>query len=166
MFGSFGYFSYLYYVIKDKNMKQTYVTLPDSFYKGLICKVHVSLNGKKATKELKVCMVKARSITFMEVDKVNRQNIFRKVDRTDIVGFSPTAICEITVRDGILPVKWESSWDSIGKVSRMAAGSFQYTPRPNYGSMATAAKGFSHDVLAVSVSNRSTTNSAAGFPMV
>jgi hypothetical protein len=125
-------------------MKQTYVVLPDSFYKGLICKVHVSLNGKKATKELKVCIVKARSITFMEVDKVNRQNIFRKVDRTDIVGFSPTAICEITVRDGILPVKWESAWDSIGTQSNSVK---------NYGRFAQAAK-------------PSTTNSAAGFPMV
>jgi len=93
------------------------IQLPDSFYKGLICKLHVSLNGKKGTKELKVCMVKARSITFIEVDKVNRQNIFRKVDRKDIVGFSPTAICEITVRDGILPVKWESLWDDIGTFS-------------------------------------------------
>ena len=148
-------------------MKQNYVVLPDSFYKGLICKVHVSLNGKKATKELKVCMVKARSITFMEVDKVNRQNIFRKVDRTDIVGFSPTAICEITVRDGILPVKWESSWDSIGQPSNSVK---------SYGRMATAASGSSvvikrpmgsvMDALAVSVSTRSTTNSAAGFPMV
>ena len=148
-------------------MKQKYVSLPDSFYKGLICKVHVSLNGKKATKELKVCMVKARSITFMEVDKVNRQNIFRKVDRTDIVGFSPTAICEITVRDGILPVKWESSWDSIGQPSNSVK---------SYGRMATAASGSSvvikrpmgsvMDALAVSVSTRSTTNSAAGFPMV
>ena len=148
-------------------MKQKYVSLPDSFYKGLICKVHVSLNGKTATKELKVCMVKARSITFMEVDKVNRQNIFRKVDRTDIVGFSPTAICEITVRDGILPVKWESSWDSIGQPSNSVK---------SYGRMATAASGGSvvikrpmgsvMDALAVSVSTRSTTNSAAGFPMV
>jgi hypothetical protein len=148
-------------------MKQTYVVLPDSFYKGLICKVHVSLNGKKATKELKVCMVKSRSITFMEVDKVNRQNIFRKVDRTDIVGFSPTAICEITVRDGILPVKWESSWDSIGQPSNSVK---------SYGRFATAASGSSvvikrpmgssMDALAVSVSTRSTTNSAAGFPMV
>ena len=93
------------------------IQLPESFYKGLICKLHVSLNGKKGTKELKVCMVKARSITFIEVDKVNRQNIFRKVDRKDIVGFSPTAICEITVRDGILPVKWESLWDDIGTFS-------------------------------------------------
>jgi hypothetical protein len=148
-------------------MKQNYVVLPDSFYKGLICKVHVSLNGKKATKELKVCMVKSRSITFMEVDKVNRQNIFRKVDRTDIVGFSPTAICEITVRDGILPVKWESSWDSIGQPSNSVK---------SYGRFATAASGGSvvikrpmgsvMDALAVSVSTRSTTNSAAGFPMV
>ena len=148
-------------------MKQTYVVLPDSFYKGLICKVHVSLNGKKATKELKVCIVKARSIIFMEVDKVNRQNIFRKVDRTDIVGFSPTAICEITVRDGILPVKWESSWDSIGQPSNSVK---------SYGRFATAASGGSvvikrpmgsvMDALAVSVSTRSTTNSAAGFPMV
>jgi hypothetical protein len=110
------------------------IQLPDSFYKGLICKVHVSLNGKKATKELKVCMVKARSITFMEVDRANRQNIFRKVDRKDIVGFSPTAICEIIVRDGILPVKWESAWDAIG-----VRPTFGYTPRPNYGRMASAA---------------------------
>ena len=148
-------------------MKQTYVVLPDSFYKGLICKVHVSLNGKTGTKELKVCIVKARSITFMEVDRVNRQNIFRKVDRTDIVGFSPTAICEITVRDGILPVKWESSWDSIGQPSNSVK---------SYGRFATAASGNAvvikrpmgsvMDALAVSVSTRSTTNSAAGFPMV
>jgi hypothetical protein len=116
-------------------MKKVYVSLPDSFYKGLICKVHVSLNGKKASKELKVCMVKSRSITFMEVDKVNRQNIFRKVDRTDIVGFSPTAICEITVRDGILPVKWESAWDSIGQPSNSVQ---------SYGRFATAAKPGNH----------------------
>ena len=133
-------------------MKQTYVVLPDSFYKGLICKVHVSLNGKKATKELKVCMVKARSITFMEVDKVNRQNIFRKVDRTDIVGFSPTAICEITVRDGILPVRWESSWDSIGQPSNSVQ---------SYGRFATAAKPGNHSQSL----NRSTTYTN-GFPMV
>jgi hypothetical protein len=134
-------------------MKKTYVSLPDSFYKGLICKVHVSLNGKKATKELKVCMVKARSITFMEVDRANRQNIFRKVDRTDIVGFSPTAICEITVRDGILPVKWESSWDSIGQPSNSVK---------SYGRMATAAMGLA--------SQRSkhfpSTTYTNGFPMV
>lgn len=136
-------------------MKQNYVVLPDSFYKGLFCKVHVSLNGKTATKELKVCMVKARSITFMEVDKVNRKNIFRKVDRTDIVGFSPTAICEITVRDGILPVKWESDWDSIGTQSNSVKsyGRFAQAARPSLTNYSSYMK-------------PSTTNSSAGFPMV
>ena len=144
------------------------IQLPESFYKGLICKLHVSLNGKKGTKELKVCMIKARSITFIEVDKVNRQNIFRKVDRKDIVGFSPTAICEIIVRDGILPVKWESAWDSIGQPSSNVR---------SYGRFATAASGnavvikrpmgSSIDALAANPPwKKSTTNSAAGFPMV
>ena len=129
------------------------IQLPESFYKGLICKVHVSLNGKTATKELKVCGVKARSITFMEVDRANRQNIFRKVDRKDIVGFSPTAICEITVRDGILPVKWESSWDSIGQPTQM---SLNNRIKPHF---SNHSKGWAPKLP-------STTNSAAGFPMV
>ena len=155
-------------------MNKMHVILPDSFVKGLIVNVHVSINGKTGTKQLKVCMVKTRSITFIEVDRQNRQNIFRKVDRKDIVEFRPTAICEIKVRDGILPVKWESSWDSIGQPSNSVK---------SYGRFATAAKPFSNhskgwapvikapmgasmDALAVSVSTRSTTNSAAGFPMV
>jgi hypothetical protein len=143
------------------------IQLPESFYKGLICKIHVSLNGKKATKELKVCAVKARSITFMEVDKANRQNIFRKVDRKDIVGFSPTAICEITVRDGILPVKWESSWDAIGTNPTPSYARPHYSNHSKgWAPVIRAPKGASMDALAVSVSTRSTTNSAAGFPMV
>ena len=149
-------------------MKQLPIQLPDSFIKGLVCKVHVSLNGKTGIKELKVCMVKARSITFIEIDKENRQNIFRKVDRKDIVNFKPTAICEITVRDGILPVKWESAWDSIGQPSNSVQ---------SYGRFATAASGnavvikrpmgSSIDALAANPPwKKSTTNSAAGFPMV
>lgn len=115
-------------------MKKKYFELPDSFVKGLICKVHVSLNGKKATKELKVCAVKVRSVIFMEVDRVNRQNIFRKVDRSDIINFKPTAICEITVIDGILPVKWESSWDSVSGFSNSVKsyGSFAQAAKPSY----------------------------------
>jgi hypothetical protein len=128
------------------------VQLPDSFIKGLIVNVHVSLNGKKGTKQLKVCMVKTRSITFIEVDRENRQNIFRKVDRKDIVGFRPTAICEITIRDGILPVKWESAWDSIGQPSNSVQ---------SYGRFATAAKPGNHSQSL----NRSTTYTN-GFPMV
>lgn len=147
-------------------MKQPHVVLPDSFIRGLICKVHVSLNGKVGTKELKVCMVKTRSITFIEIDKENRQNIFRKVDRKDIVEFRPTAICEVTVRDGILPVKWESTWDSIGQPSNSVQ---------SYGRFATASKGLASQrskhfpVKPGNHSqslNRSTTNSAVGFPMV
>ena len=157
-------------------MKQNYVVLPaDSFYKSLICKVHVSLNGKTGTKELKVCSVKARSITFIEVDKVNRQNIFRKVDRADIVGFSPTAICEITVRDGILPVKWESAWDSIGQPSSnvKSYGRFAQAAKPfsnhskGWAPVIKAPMGSSIDALAANPPwKKSTTNSAAGFPMV
>jgi hypothetical protein len=128
------------------------VQLPDSFIKGLVVNVHVSLNGKTGTKQLKVCMVKTRSITFIEVDRENRQNIFRKVDRKDIVEFRPTAICEITIRDGILPVKWESAWDSIGQPSNSVQ---------SYGRFATAAKPGNHSQSL----NRSTTYTN-GFPMV
>ena len=128
------------------------IQLPDSFVKGLIVNVHVSLNGKTRTKQLKVCIVKTRSITFIEVDRENRQNIFRKVDRKDIVEFRPTAICEITVRDGILPVKWESAWDSIGQPSQMSLNN-RIKPQFNNG------YGWAPKLP-------STTNSAAGFPMV
>jgi len=131
------------------------IQLPDSFVKGLICKVHVSLNGKKGTKELKVCSVKARSITFIEVDRANRQNIFRKVDRKDVVEFRPTAICEITVRDGILPVKWESAWDTIGQPTT------PFPHKPGYGRIT-----FSNHSKGWAPKLPSTTNSAAGFPMV
>jgi hypothetical protein len=139
-------------------MSKTHVILPDSFIKGLIVKVHVSLDGKKSCKELKVCMVKTRSITFIEVDRANRQNIFRKVDRKDIVNFSPTAICEITVRDGILPVRWESSWDSIGQFSPNVRGGRVLASHVGR-HFSTHSKGWAPKLP-------STTNSAAGFPMV
>lgn len=151
-------------------MATNYVQLPDSFVKGLIVKVHVSVNGKTDVKELKVCTVKARTISFIEVDRVNRKNIFRKVKRTDIVDFRPTAICEVTIRDGVLPDRWESSWDSIGQPSPSVANSFGRRTFSNHSKgwapVIKAPMGASMDALAVSVSNRSTTNSAAGFPMV
>ena len=129
------------------------IQLPDSFVKGLICKVHVSINGKSGMKELKVCSVKTRSVIFIEVDKENRKNIFRKVNRKDIVDFKPTAICEIKVRDGVLPDKWESSWDSIGQPTPMGMNQ-RLTPHFSKHSQGWAPK------------LPSTTNSAAGFPMV
>lgn len=135
-------------------MKKYSVQLPDSFVKGLIVKVHVSLNGKTDVKELKVCMVKDRSITFIEVDRVNRQNIFRKVDRADIVEFRPTAICEITVKDGILPVKWESSWDSIGQPTT------PFPHKPGYGRVTFSkhSQGWAPKLPSTTYTN--------GFPMV
>lgn len=129
------------------------IQLPDSFVKGLICKVHVSLNGKSGTKELKVCSVKTRSVLFIEVDRENRKNIFRKVNRKDIVEFRPTAICEIKVKDGVLPTKWESDWDSIGQLSPM---SFNNRIKPQF---SNHSKGWAPKLP-------STTNSSAGFPMV
>ena len=130
------------------------VQLPDSFVKGLICKVYVSQNGKNATKELKVCAVKARSITFMEVDRENRKNIFRKVDRKHIVEFRTTAICEITIKDGVLPDKWESSWDAIGQFSPLVV-------KNNY-----PRQHFSKHPSGWAPKLPSTTNSRVGFPMV
>lgn len=155
------------------------IELPKSFEKGLFVNVNVSKNGKHNTKQLKVCTVKVRSITFIEVDKENRKNIFRKINRKDVIDFKPTAICSITIKDGVLPDKWESEWDNIGNFSPMVAGSSSsrmgFVPRPigyrpNYSNHSKgwtptirAPKGASMDALAVSVS---TTNSAAGFPMV
>jgi hypothetical protein len=129
------------------------VQLPDSFHKGLIVKVNVSKGDKKSSKELKVCTVKTRSITFMEVDRENRKNIFRKVNRKDIVDFRPTAICEITIIDGVLPDRWESSWDSIGQPTQM---SLNNRIKPQF---SNHSKGWAPKLP-------STTNSVAGFPMV
>jgi hypothetical protein len=132
------------------------VQLPESFVRGLIVKVNVSKGGKKSSKELKVCSVKARSVLFIEVDRENRKNIFRKVNKKDVVEFKPTAICEVTVRDGVLPDKWESSWDSIGQPTPMGINQ-RLTPH-----FSNHSKGWAPKLSPL----RSTTNSPAGFPMV
>jgi hypothetical protein len=124
---------------------------------GQMVHVVVSKDGKKGTKILKVCKVKARSVLFIEVDKENRKNIFRKVEKKDIqttgmIGDSPF----LYVKEGVLPTKWESEWDNIGNFSRMAAGSFAYTNRPTY---SNHSKGWAPKLP-------STTNSSVGFPMV
>ena len=100
---------------------------------GQMVHVVVSKDGKKGTKFLKVCKVKARSVLFIEVDKEKRINTFRKFNRKDInpMGIIGDSHC-FYVNDGILPDKWESSWDAIGKFSPSVAGSFGWTPRPNY----------------------------------
>jgi hypothetical protein len=143
---------------------------------GQMVHVCVSQSGKTATKLLKVCKVKARSVLFIEVDRENRKNIFRKVNLKDItsqgtIGDSPY----IYVKEGVLPDKWESAWDAIGQASNsvQSYGRFAQAARPHYSNhskgwapVIRAPKGASMDALAVSVSTRSTTNSAAGFPMV
>jgi hypothetical protein len=135
-------------------MAKNYVELPENFVKGLICKVSVSQNGKTGTKELKVCNVKARSVLFIEVDRENRKNVFRKVSRKDIIEFRPTAICEITIRDGVLPTKWESAWDSIGSFSSALQKSFG---RPHF---SNHSKGWAPKLPST------TNNPVSGFPMV
>jgi len=138
-------------------LKKDWVELPESFVKGLIVDVEVSVNGKVDTKQLKVCTVKAQSVLFIEVDKVNRKNIFRKVKRRDVIQFTPTAICSIKLRDGVLPTKWESSWDSIGQPSPMVSASFGRRSFSNH------SKGWSSNAPQY----RSTTNNpVSGFPMV
>jgi hypothetical protein len=88
---------------------------------GQIVHVVVSKDGKSGTKILKVCKVKARSVLFIEVDKENRKNIFRKVANKDItstgmIGDSPF----VYVKEGVIPEKWESYWDSMGQPSQMS----------------------------------------------
>ena len=81
---------------------------------GQMVHVVVSKDGKKGTKFLKVCKVKARSVLFIEVDKEKRINTFRKFNRKDInpMGLIGDSHC-FYVTDGVLPDKWESAWDAI-----------------------------------------------------
>ena len=135
---------------------------------GQMVHVVVSKGGKTATKLLKVCKVKARSVLFIEVDKENRKNTFRKVKIKDITSQGvANDIPYMYIKDGVLPDKWESSWDAIG-TNPTPSYARPYYSNHSKGWSATIrpARGSSMDALAVSVSTRSTTNSAAGFPMV
>jgi hypothetical protein len=120
---------------------------------GQMVHVVVSKDGKSGTKILKVCKVKARSVLFIEVDKENRKNIFRKVANKDItstgmIGDSPF----VYVKEGVIPEKWESFWDSMGSFSPSVK---------SYGRMAYASKPGNH-----SQSLHRSTTYTNGFPMV
>jgi hypothetical protein len=120
---------------------------------GQMVHVVVSKDGKKGTKFLKVCKVKARSVLFIEVDRENRKNIFRKVAKKDLtplgmIGDSPF----VYVKEGVIPEKWESSWDSMGSFSPSVK---------SYGRMAYASKPGNH-----SQSLHRSTTYTNGFPMV
>jgi hypothetical protein len=129
---------------------------------GQMVHVVVSKDGKSGTKILKVCKVKARSVLFIEVDRENRKNIFRKVSKKDInpMGMIGDSHC-FYVKDGVLPEKWESNWDGMGTFSPSVQ---------SYGRFAQAAKPFSNHSKGWSSNapqyQRPTTNSSAGFPMV
>ena len=137
---------------------------------GKMVNVCVSKGGKTATKLLKVCKVKARSVLFIEVDKENRKNTFRKVKIKDITSQGvANDIPYMYIKDGVLPDKWESAWDAIGNFSpsvQQNYGRYYSNRSKGWAPVIRAPKGASMDALAVSVSTRSTTNSAAGFPMV
>jgi hypothetical protein len=138
---------------------------------GQIVEVIVSKNGKVASKNLKVCKVNSRSILFIEVDKINRKNTFRKfkVKNVETVGTKTDGGTFVLMQDAIMPDKWESSWDSINtnpvKMSPYTRKHFSNHSK-GWAPVIKAPMGASMDALTVSVSNRSTTNSAAGFPMV
>jgi hypothetical protein len=88
---------------------------------GQMVHVVVTKDGKSGTKILKVCKVKARSVLFIEVDRENRKNIFRKVAKKDItpIGMIGDFQC-FSIKEGVLPEKWESAWDSMGQPSPMS----------------------------------------------
>ena len=124
---------------------------------GKMIHVVVSKNGKTATKLLKLCKVKVRSVLFIEVDKENRKNIFRKINIKDITNYENVYEgLYLYVKNDVLPDKWESEWDNIGNVSRMTAAGFGWTPKPNY---SNHSKGWAPKLP-------STTNTSAGFPMI
>jgi hypothetical protein len=151
---------YIYYVINNKDMENLI---------GKIVDVIVSKNGKVGTKSLKVCKANSRSVLFIEVDKENRKNTFRKfkVKNVEKVGTKTDGGVFVLIEDGVLPDKWESSWDAIG-TNPTPSYARPYYSNHSKGWSATIrpARGSSMDALAVSVSTRSTTNSSAGFPMV
>ena len=108
----------------------------DNLPAGSFLDVMVSLNGKTKTRNLKVCKVKPRSVLFILVDKVNRVNTFFKIKYSDIEEYF-NAIGLLTLKDGKIPDKWESAWDSINpnpiKMSSYGRISQASNPSYNYG---------------------------------
>ena len=126
-------------------------------------------SGKSDKKLLKVCKVNSRSVLFIEVDKENRKNIFRKVSTKDIMNVvnddtSGNNVNSVYMRTGVLlsQNKWESSWDSIGTAT-LGGNTYGQKHFSNH------SKGWAPQYTARLKANsqfRSTTNSRAGFPMV
>jgi hypothetical protein len=128
----------------------------DSLPAGVIGNVVVSSNGKSGTKLLKLTKLNSRSILFIEVDKVNRINTFRKFKVKDILelGYDVNNTVTYIIKDGVLPDKWESPWDSISlNPVKMSPWVRQH------GTFSKHSRGWAPTLP-------STTNSSAGFPIV
>ena len=163
-------------------VETTYDLIPADTMSNVI----VSKNGKTGEKLLKLTRIKARSILFIEVDKVARVNTFRKFNRKDVdkFGMDINNVLTFIIKDGVMPEKWESSWDSIGSFSPSVQSNFgtrHYSNHskgwasnaPQYKNLQIKTPmGAGMDNMACRVSNtnssnlRSTTNSPVGFPMV
>ena len=124
---------------------------------GQMVNVVVTLeNGNTGKKLLKVCKANTRSVLFIEVDKPNRKNIFRRVFTKDIMNVvnddtSGNNVNSVYMKKGVLlsEHKWESSWDAIG----------QLTPSYSRQVFSKHSRGWAPRLP-------STTNSSAGFPMI
>jgi len=101
---------------------------------GKIVNVVIPVNGKEYKMDLKVCRVKVRSILFIEVDKENRKNIFRKAPMKSLNSFTEDSI---TFNDSTKLEKWESSWDSIN---------FNTQPKYYRKSYSNHSKGWNHSL--------------------
>lgn len=151
---------------------------------GKVVAVTIPVNGKDYTMNLKVCRVKVRSVLFIEINREERKNIFRKAPTKMIAGFTEDSI---TFKEKTQLKKWESGWDNIGKVSPTVAANYGQrafsnhskgwsSSAPQYnnysGVIIKQPKGAAHDALVAALVAKnseplpSTTNSAAGFPMV
>lgn len=140
--------------------------------------VAVSSGNKSATKTLKVCKANSRSVLFIEVDSVKRVNTFRKFRINGIADItkSDDGVNTVEFKPDIMPEKWESHWDAIGNYSPAIKSRLPYVAKPadwsksngnGYGAVIKRPMGSSIDALAANPPwKKSTTNSAAGFPMV
>jgi hypothetical protein len=116
--------------------------------------VTVSLNGKVKTRNLKLCRVKARLVLLISIDKEARINTFFKIKYSDISEYDNISAL-LRLKDGILPEKWESPWDSI------SVNPVKMSPWVRqHGTFSKHSQGWAPKLPST------TNNSVSGFPMV
>jgi hypothetical protein len=95
---------------------------------GQMMDVTVSLGKATKTKRLKLCKLNTRTILFIEVDKTLRINTFYKFPVKQASRFLDKLDPPVLeFKNGVMPEKWESAWDSIGTRPSLA-----WTPKPTY----------------------------------